>query len=144
MVSPDLSAPVFAALTGNTAIAVALPTYAGAKTVFTARPVPKDATYPMIVTAGDVVRTDQDFVDSPFVVVTRDISIFGQNDTPTHVRAVESLALMVRDLFHRERASLSVSGWQVVDIVCKGPIVGPVDDDTSVHRLVSMTVRLSQ
>lgn len=144
MSSPDLSAPIFAALTGNTAIAAMLPTYVGAKTVFTARPAPADATYPMIISAGDVTRTDQDFVNNPLPVVIRDISIFGQNDTPAHSRAVESLALMVRDLFHRQRQSLSVSGWNVLDIVCHGPIVGPTDDDTTVHRIVTLTVRLSQ
>jgi hypothetical protein len=131
MASPDLSTAVFAALTGNTAIAVLLPAYVGAKTVFTARPVPKDATYPMIVSAGDVVRTDQDFINDPVHVLTRDISIFGENATPAKLRAVESLALLVRDLFHRQRGSLSVSGWRVLDIVCKGPIVGPTDDDTT-------------
>jgi len=144
MASADLSTPIFTALMGNSGIVSALPDYSTAKTVFTARPVPKDAGYPMILSAGDVVRTNQDFINDPVHVATRDISIFGQNDTPAHLRAVESLALMVFDLFHRQRQSLSVPGWRVLDIVCKGPIVGPVDDDTSVHRVVTLTARLSQ
>jgi hypothetical protein len=144
MASPDLSAPIFAALTSNTAIAAALPSYAGAKTVFTASPAPADASYPMIVTPNDVTRTDQDFINNPLPVIVRDISIFGQTDTTAHARAVESLALMVRDLFHRQRQSLSVSGWTVLDIVCKGPFPGPVDDDKTIHRIVELTVRLSQ
>lgn len=144
MVSPDLSAPVYAAITGNTAIAAALSTYEGAPAAFTRRPVKSDVPYPMLVSAGDIVRTDQDFINSPLIVITRDISIFCQNDTPTHSRAVDALALLVRDLFHRQRQSLSVSGWKVLDIVCKGPFAGPVDDDTTVHRIVEMTVRLSQ
>ncbi len=144
MSSPDLAIPVYNALKDNTAIAAMLPTYAGAKTVFTASPAPADASYPMIVTGGDVTRTDQDFIDTPLVVVVRDISVFGLNDTTAHSRAVESLALKVRDLFHRQRQSLTVSGWRVLDIVCKGPMIGPVDDDTMMHRVVELKVRLSQ
>jgi len=144
MSAPDLSQPIYAALIGDTTIAAALPTYAGAPTVFTARPVPKDATYPMILAAGDIAVTDQDFIDDPLPVLVRDISVFGQNDTPAHVRAVETLALRVRTMFHRQRASLSVPSWNVLDIVCRGPVVGATDDDTTVHRLVSLTIRLTQ
>jgi hypothetical protein len=144
MASADLPAPLYAAIIGNGPIAAALATYQGAPAAFTRRPVPKDALYPMVITAGDVTRTDQDFINNPLPVIIRDISVFGQNDTAAHSRAVDAIALMVRDLFHRQRQSLSVPGWKVLDIVCRGPIVGPTDDDTTVHRLITMTVRLSQ
>ncbi len=88
----------------------------------------------MIVCAGDVTRTDQDLLTDPVQRVTRDISIFGAN--PKDYRTVESLGLMVRDLFHRKPASIIVPSWAVLDIVAQGPIVGPTDDDTTVHRLV--------
>lgn len=143
MASPDLATPIYNALIGNAGIATVLAAYSGAPAVFTRRPVPKDAKFPLIVAAGDVTRTDQDFISTPIPVVIRDLSVFGQNDTPAHYRAVEALALAARDLFHRNRAALIVPGWSVVDIVCNGPIVGPTDDDTTVHRLVTLTIRLS-
>jgi hypothetical protein len=124
-------------------IAAALAIYSGAPAIFTRRPVPNDATYPMIVCAGDVTRSDQDLITDPLPVIIRDISVFGQNDTASHYRATEALGLLVRDLFHRKPANLVVPGWNVLDIVCQGPIVGPTDDDTTVHRLVTLTVRLS-
>jgi hypothetical protein len=144
MASPNLAAPLYAALIGNADVAAALPAYNGAVTVFTARPVPTDAPYPMIITAGDVTRTDEDLISSQLPVIVRDIAIFGQNDAPAHSRAVEALALTVRDIFHRQRGSLSVPGWSVLDIVCTGPITGPTDDDTTVSRIVTLKVRLSQ
>lgn len=144
MSAPDLSQPIYAALAGDTTISAALPSYAGAPAVFTSRPTPKDAPFPMILAAGDIAVTDQDFIDNPLPVLVRDISVFGQNDAPAHVRAVETIALRVRDLFHRQRASLSVPGWNIIDIVCKGPVVGATDDETTAHRLVTLTIRLTQ
>lgn len=143
MSSPDLADPIRNALIGNTAITAALAAYQGEPTVFTHRPAPSKAPYPMIICAGDVTRADEDLIVDPIPVIIRDISIFGQNDNAAHYRAVEALGLAVRDLFHRQRLSLSVPGWSVLDVVCNGPIVGPTDDDTTVHRLVTLTVRLS-
>lgn len=143
MISPDLATPIYEALIGNSAIAAALAIYQGEPAVFTRRPSPKDATYPMIICAGDVTRTDEDLIVDPMPVILRDISIFGQNDSAAHYRTMEGLGLAVRDLFHRQRQSLLVAGWSIVDIVAHGPIVGPTDDDTTVHRLVTLTVRLS-
>jgi hypothetical protein len=144
--SPDLSAPLYAALSGNSDITALLGQWQGSSSIFTNRPVPADAAYPMIVTAGDVTRSDQDLIADPVLEIIRDISIFGQNTSTGNVnqtRTCDSIALKVRDLFHRQRASLTVDGWNVVDIVAQGPIVGPVDDDASVHRLISLTIRLS-
>lgn len=141
MASPDLSAPIYAALTGNSAIANALATYEGAAAVFTRRPIPADCTYPLVISAGDVTRGNQDLINSPIQVIERDVSIYGLQ--PADYRTVETVALAVRDLFHRQRRSLIVPGWSVLDIVCGGPIAAPVDDDQQVGRLVTLTVRLS-
>ena len=145
--SPDLSAPLYAALTGNSAIVALLGEQSDSSpSILTNRPVPPDATYPMIVTAGDVTRSDQDLIADPVLVIVRDVSIFGQNTTASGInqtRTCDSIALKVRDLFHRQPGSITVSGWSVIDIVAQGPIVGPVDDDQSVHRLVTLTIRLS-
>jgi hypothetical protein len=144
--SPDLSAPLYAALSGNSDITDLLGQWQGSAGIFTNRPVPADATYPMIVTAGDVTRSDQDLIADPVLEIIRDISIFGQNTSTGNVnqtRVCDSIALKVRDLFHRQPKNLSVDGWTVSSITATGPIVGPTDDDASVHRLVTLTIRLT-
>jgi hypothetical protein len=143
MASPNLADPIYDALRLNSPVASVLSVYEAAPAIFTRRPVPAKAKYPMIVCAGDVTRVDQDLLVDEMPRIIRDISIFGQNDTTAHYRAIESLGLMVRDLFHRKPASIIVPGWTVLDIIAQGPIVGPTDDDTTVHRLVTLTVRLS-
>lgn len=143
MAIPDLSPAIYAALIGASDIADNLASYEGAPAVFTRRPVPPKAGYPMIVADGDVAVTDQDMITGALPVVVRDISIYGQNDSSAHYRAVEALGRAVRDLFHRNRQSLSVPGWDVLDIICRGPLVGPTDDEVSASRIVTLTVRLS-
>lgn len=142
MSSPDLSGPIYTAIKGNTGIATALSTYNGHPAVFTRRPIPGDSGFPLMISAGNVTHGDQDFIDAPLGVIVRDIAIYGKN--PDDYRTVEQIAFNVRDLFHRQRGSLIVSGWNVVDIRCAGPIVAQVDDDTTVGRIVILTVRLSQ
>lgn len=142
MASPDLSGPIYVALTNTSGLLDGVAIYAGAPAVFTERPVPDECGYPLVIAAGDVTHGDQDFIDDPLRVFVRDIAVYGKNTKD--YRTVEAVALRIRDLFHRNRESLVVSGWNVVDVVCQGPIVAPTDDDHSVGRLVILTVRLSQ
>lgn len=139
----DLSAPLYSALTGTSAdMLEGLAIYHGAKAVFTKRPVPVDCGFPLIITAGYVTYGDQDFIDDEMADLTRDIAIYGSK--PDHYRIVEQIGFDVRDLFHRKRESLIVSGWNVVDIRCSGPIDAPVDDDMTIGRIVTLRVRLTR
>lgn len=142
MAAVDLSSPIYAAIIATTDIASDLATYEGEPAIFTRRPVPADCNYPLIVAAGDVLHGDEDFIDSPMPVIVRDIAVYGQN--PDHYRTVEGIALDIRDLFHRQRTSLIISGWTVTDIRCSGPIMAPTDDDATVGRIVTLRIRLSQ
>lgn len=138
----DLSQPLYAALTGVSDGITGLATYHGAPAVFTRRPVPIDCAFPLIITAGDVTHGDEDFIDAEMASIVRDIAVYGNKHND--YRTVETIALDVRDLFHRKRESLIVSGWNVVDIRCKGPVPTADDDDQTVGRVVSLQVRLTR
>lgn len=112
-----------------------------ADTVYTRRPVPSGATYPMIVVSEDIVSTDRDLVASPMLFIVRDILIYGQNDTSENYREVESIAYAVRDKFHRRPDNISVNGWHIVDVIARGPIAAPTDDNTTVGRVVTLSIR---
>jgi hypothetical protein len=137
----DLSQPLYAALTGVSDGIDGLATYHGSPAVFTRRPVPIDCGFPLIITAGYVTYSDQDFIADEMADLVRDIGIFGNK--PDHYRLVEQIAFDVRDLFHRNRESLTVPGWHVVDIRCKGP-VEINDDDQVIGRNVSLQIRLTR
>lgn len=146
----DLSEPLRTALLDDATITAQLPAYAGSKTVFTRRPVPDNAEYPMIIVSADVGIVDEDGIDDQRPVITRDVAVFGRNDVAESYRQVEDIGFLVRDLFHRRRDSIVVPGWNVIDVRAAGPFSvsgGRVEE--SVHsqtngRIVTLTVRLAK
>lgn len=142
--SADLSAPIRTALVGAASVTALLPTYLGSYPVFTRRPAPTGAPYPMIMVSPDISTSDQDGVDDRRPVVERDVAVYGHNDTAAHYRDVEELAYAVRALFHRRWRALTVSGWKVVGVIVRGPMPAPTDDEQTIGRLVTLSVSLAR
>lgn len=144
MSAADLAIPFRNALVASSAVTAKLTAYKGSYPVFTHRPVPTDAPYPMIVVSPDISLTDQDGINDFRPVQVRDIAVYGLNDTTAKYRNVEVLGYLVRQMFHGNRLAISVPDWNVVDINAIGPIPAPTDDDKTVARLVSLTVQLAR
>lgn len=148
MIADDLNLgpPIRTALIGAEPIASDLSEWQGEPAVFTRRPVPPNAADPMIIVNPDSAVTDEDGLTSERPVVVRDIAIYGKKGPPgdpsDQTRIVERLGFRVRRLFHRQKFALVVPGYSVIDIVAAGPIPAPVDDEATVGRIVSLTVRL--
>jgi len=126
------------------AVGSSLPVYNGGSPVFTRRPVPVGAPFPMVVISSDITMTDEDGVSYLRPVIVRDVITYGRNDTPASYRLVEEIAYALRHAFHRNRQSLSVDEWSVIDVRATGPRSAPTDDDQTVGRLVGLTVRLAK
>jgi hypothetical protein len=139
----DLAVSMRAAIVADPAITADLTAWKGTFPVFTRRPIPPDAPYPVIVVSPDVAVSDEDMLDTPMVMIVRDIAVYGRNAEPDDYRTVEALAYRVRDLFHRERFSLAPAGWRVVDVRASGPVPAPTDDADVVGRVVTLTVRVT-
>lgn len=144
MSAADLATSIRAALVANTAITAQLSAYNSSYPIFTRRPVPVDAPYPMILVSPDVSITDNDGINDFRPVQTRDITVYGQNDTAAKYRTIEALAYAIREMFHGIRTSISVSGWHVIDINTTGPIPAPTDDEQTTARLVTLVVQLAK
>lgn len=143
--SADLSQPIRAALVGEAAITALLPAYSGGYPIFTRRPAPDDAPYPMVLVSPDIVHEDDDGIDNEQPLITRDVSAYGQNDTADGYRAVEQIAYAVRDLFHRRPQAITPpTGWSCVSVSARGPIPAPADDENSIGRLVTLRIRLAK
>lgn len=144
--SLDLGPPIRAALIAAATVGDRLAQYQGEPAVFTRRPVPADAQDPMVIVNPDTAITDEDGLTSERPVVLRDIAIYGRKGAPgdpsDQTRLVESLGYSVRALFHRQKFSVQPEGYSVIGITAAGPFVAPVDDDVTVGRLVSLTIRL--
>jgi hypothetical protein len=144
-VIPDLAVPIRTALLGNATITADLATYAGAPAIFTRRPAPPDAKYPMIMVSPNVAKTDRDGIDDLRPIITRDIAVYNLNDNPDQYRVVETLADIIYSMFHYERNSLGSfsNGWSVTTVYCTGPIPAPADDDMHVGRVVTLVIFLA-
>lgn len=144
MSSANLAIPLRQAVLANSAITSLLAAYKDSYPVFTHRPTPTDADYPVIVISPDIAITDGDGINDFRPIQVRDVIAYGQNDTAAHYRTVEELGYAIRELFHSNRAAIQVPGWHVVDINCTGPIPAPTDDDQTVARAVSLTIQLAR
>ena len=145
--SADLLPAIRASLVGDADIIDELTAYAGSYPVFTRRPVPNNAPYPLIVVNPQIQVGQVDGISDQKPILTHDIAVYGRNGmagTVDNYRAVERIAFLIHQLFHRRPASVSVSGWGVVDVTALGPFPAPVDDEQTVGRRVEVTARLAR
>ncbi len=138
--SLDLAPQLRDALIAASPISSELAIYIGEPAIFTRRPLPADAPFPLMVINPAAAIGDQDYLNSLLPVVMRDIAIYGNQ--PGDYRLVERLAYLTRDLFHRNKWAIAPDGYDVIQIVAKGPIPGATDDQTTVGRVVGLTVQL--
>jgi len=141
---PDLAQSFRNSLIANATLANMLPNYLDSPTVFTRRPVPPDAPYPMIVVSSDSAKTDTDGLADLRPIITRDIIVYGSNDTSDHYRDVEEMAYVIFSIFHRNPMSLFVdTGWNITAVTCQGPRPAPTDDDQTIARAVTVVTQLN-
>ena len=147
---PDLSQALRNAIINGNGVTDLLGQNPGGDNVFTSRPVPAKAPYPMVVIGPDLGTNDQGGLNDQRLTIIRDVGVYGQNsgDTKQQYRDVETTARLVRDLFHRKPASIVVPDWRVVQIWTRGPLTGPTSnanggtDDKFVARIVELTITL--
>lgn len=139
--SLDLSSPLYIALSDDLFITSRLGDFMS-PSIHTRRPVPEGAEYPMIVVNPDTSITNEDWLRSRRPVIVRDIIVYGELDS--QYRVVEEIAYYLRDKFHRQKSSIEVSGYGVIDIVVVGPFPAPTDDFQHIARGITLTVRLQE
>jgi hypothetical protein len=142
--SADLSEPIRTAIIGDATVTAELAAYKGSYPVFTRRPVPTDAPYPLVLISGPMSAGNDDGVDDERPILLRDVMVYGRNDSATNYLQVETIAFALKDIFHRAWKSISVSGWKVVSIISTDPNEAPVDDDDEVGRRIELTVTLAK
>lgn len=140
---PDILPAILDALEGDSAITTDLPAYGGAYAIHTRRPAPANTPFPYCL-AGPMIGADdtQEVLSKARFDITIDVAFYGKQKDSTEYRKVERLARNAFGLFHRQPSALTVTGYQVVQIICSGPTPAPADDDALVGRLVTLTVTI--
>lgn len=142
MIDDPLSAALRTSIIAATGISTQLGVWQNEPAVFTKVPVPADAPYPMCIIPSPSSIGDADGLNSHRPIFVRDILFHGHQ--PDHYRLVEQMAFAARTLFHRQKFSTVPDGFAVIDIRCNGPLPAPVDDDKTVARMISLTIRLRE
>jgi len=124
-----------------------LTAYKGSKALFTRRPVPEDAAYPLAVVSPAITYRESDFVSgTKHFYLTHDFLIFDTNDSSSSYRAVEDAAFRIRNLFHRLDVNSfnTPSGYRLLLCLADYPIPGATDDLIKVSRVVQLTFDITE
>lgn len=141
----DLQPAIRSYILNDQIIASLLPAFEGSKPIFTRRPVPENAPYPMIVISPLVSDNQLDYLQCKRSVITHDIAVYGSNDSSANYRNVETIARRIKTIFHRmPNYSLNMPvGSNLIKTNATAPIPAPIDDETKVGRVVIVNFDIS-
>lgn len=115
-----------------------LATYEGSPAIFTSDPVPGDANFPFVVTAGEVSQAPFDTKTTQGRDLIRDVRCYADADGSAVV--IEAIAERVRALLHRQPLTINGYRWLISD--CTGPIVA---DERDVYgRVISVSLKAEE
>lgn len=134
----DLSVAIRSHILNDVIIAPLLPNYQGSEPIFTRRPVPTDAPYPLVLVSSLVADNQRDGLSCNQSILTYDVAVYGKNDTPENYRNVEKIANRIHAIFHKAKPyALSMPvGTTLIGVNARGPFSAPVDDDKQIGRVV--------
>lgn len=132
-------------LLADTNVTSKISVYLNSFAIFTRRPVPEDAKYPMIVVSPLVADTDLDFLRCKRRILSYDIAIYHNNDASANYRLVEELGFYIARKFDKlpRHAMTLPTGVSLVKSLARGPIVGPQDDLVKVSRVIPLELDIS-
>lgn len=141
----DLSVAIRSHILNDEIIAPLLPNYQGSEPIFTRRPVPTDAPYPLVLVSSLVSDNPLDYLSCQRRILTYDIATYGKNDTPANYRTVEQIANRIQAIFHRmPKYALNMpTGSSLIRVSATGPIIAPVDTNDTVGRVVICNFEVS-
>lgn len=134
-----VTAAVQTKLAGDPTLIGMLASYQGAPAIFTAAPIPQDAPFPCVVTAGNLADLADDTLDRLGRDIRRDVAVYFPWSGSS--LAVEAAAERIRAVFHKQ--PLAVAGFHHVMTLASGPVTAPVEGD-EVGRVVSLRILLQE
>lgn len=142
----DLSSAIRTAIL-NDPLSADISTYSDSKAIFTRRPAPTGATYPMVFIGPQIGAGQSDYVNGKLRrTIIYDILTYGQNDDATKYRIVEKIAFAIGLKFARPSSFVITvpAGFSIVGISGTTPSPAPTDDLNIVGRMISITITLQE
>lgn len=113
--------------------------YKNSKSVFTYRPVPEDAEYPMSVISTTLGGTDSDYINCFKRNIQYNVILYDKNLSPESYINIERVANSVARSFHRLNPTLlDLTGVNVVSVTASNPFPAPTDDNETIARAITL------
>ena len=113
--------------------------YKNSYSVFTYRPVPEDATYPMSVISTTLGGADSDYINCFKRNIQYNVIVYDKNLSPQNYVNIENVANSIARSFHRlSPTSLDLSGVKVVSVTASNPFPAPTDDNETIARAITL------
>jgi len=140
----DLQPAIRTHILNDVTISSLLSTYQNQKSVFTRRPTPQDATYPLVIVSPIVGENENDYIGcNGRRTLTYDIAVYSNNDEALNYRNVEKIAFRLTQIFHRmDRFALTPPSGSIVQVTASSPFPGPTDDFVKVARIVTLNIEI--
>lgn len=134
---------VFDRLSQDSELTVQLGTFNGRPAIFTQEDVPGGATYPYVVSAGEITNNPWYSKDSYGSDVRRDIRCY--DDAQQGSKRIEDIADRIARLFRPDNPLTFPAGSGLASIVTetRGPLIAPTDP-TSHGRIVMIRLLLTE
>lgn len=136
----SISAAFYNRLMEDAELRTMLAQYNGMSAVFTASPVPDDASLPYIITAGQVSDSTEIPVNTKNRTATqfiRDIRIYSEQTGS--MAQIEKIGERVWSIFHKQ--PLVIDGWKVLEVKAGRPITYPQDGVYGLYVSVIVTMQ---
>lgn len=118
--------------------------YHNSYSVFTYRPVPKDAQYPMCIISSAAGGGDMDMLACHMRTIDYHVILYDQNSEPTKYINLERIANLVARSFHRVNTNLlEQDGFQVVSVTASNPFPAPTDDNETIARAITLNIEVT-
>lgn len=142
----DLSALIRTSIL-NDPLSVDIANFSGSKAIFTRRPAPAGAPFPMVFISPQIPGAILDYLDGELRrEVVYDILTYGQNDDATKYRTVEKIGFAIAKKFARPKLNIITppAGFSIVKIVGTNASVAPTDDLNVVGRMSTVTFTIQE
>lgn len=118
--------------------------YNNSESIFTYRPVPQDAPYPMCIISTTLGGNDSDYINCFKRNILYNVIIYDKNLTPNQYVNIERAANTVARSFHRMNpTSLDIQGVRVVSVTASNPFPAPTDDNETIARAITLNFEVN-
>lgn len=141
----DLQPTIRTFLLNDVTISSKLSDYSGSKALFTRRPVPQDASYPVGIISPIISDIETDYIScAERRALQYNVIFYSNNDTSSSYRDVESLAFRAANLLHRADrfAFVMPQNSTLIQTTASSPFPAPTDDIVKVARGITLNVEV--